>query len=398
MVLFKLPLFFHTPKDWDEGVYLFLAEKMTWSLGNYTLKGSVFEKELLHPLYSSPIFHHPPLIPYSIKILSLFTSPLAAAKIINFTFVVASCYLLYRIALMLTDEKGALLAVFLWVLCPVFNLESTLVHLDLASTVFVLGGIWAFLRYRQNDRKRTFLYLSALLFALAMLTKYTAPVYGIIPFFFFMADKTWQKNKLAVTVFGTIIAIGFSWHLYIAARFGSLLPVEFVGNNPLQHAFTSPYLKIISKRQWFHVWFYFLCICPLFILYLGAAIRCFVSLVKKKQWLSTLSTKTTNLLLINVSLITCVILFNIINLFTNGYWILRHNMPFFPAVYMTLGVISSTLIDRGNKRLNSFLLTIIFVTIVSMSASSFITVLNQTSLRPVPPIFFWVPGFEPYFH
>src|SRR3989304_8934961 len=111
--LFALHLVPQPLIDWDEAVYLYLSEHMTWYFSQYTTQGSFIDNALPQGVYSSPVFHHPPLIPYIIKILS-FAGATAGGKILNFIFYGISLILVFAIAKRLSDLKGGLVALALW--------------------------------------------------------------------------------------------------------------------------------------------------------------------------------------------------------------------------------------------------------------------------------------------
>src|SRR4030066_323584 len=183
--------------DWDESVYLYLSEHMTWYLTQYTTQGSFIDNALPQGVYSSPVFHHPPLIPYLIKILS-FAGPHTGGKILNFIFYGLSLFLVFDIAKRLSDIKGALLSLALWVVCPIFNLEAKIVHLDFPSTALILTGFWFYLKSQERLPAKKYLVLSGLAFALAMLTKYTAPLYIFVAVLLFISgkDRIFDKRSL----------------------------------------------------------------------------------------------------------------------------------------------------------------------------------------------------------
>ncbi len=135
--------------DWDEAVYLYLSEHMTWYFTQYTTQGSFIDNALPQGVYSSPVFHHPPMIPYLIKLLSFAGAP-AGGKILNFSLYGLSLYLVFAIGQKLSDFKGALVALTLWVICPIFNLEARLVHLDFPCTVLILAGLWFYLKSQER--------------------------------------------------------------------------------------------------------------------------------------------------------------------------------------------------------------------------------------------------------
>lgn len=383
-----------TPTDVDEMAYLLLSQNISWTFQNYSTRGSVIDRAMGKNLYSSPVFHHPPLVPYLIKIFSCFFNVVTAAKIVNFLFIIPSILLVFGIASKFTDFKGALVAVMLWSLCPVFNLESSLVHLDVPLTVLLLAGIYLFLTHKVTKSKGQLL-AAAFFFALAMLTKYTSTIYIIIPLAMIAADKESRRDKGTVYAFLAILALGFLWWFYIFMQFGSLVPTEFMGISGPR--FESPYLKSISRRQWYYPWVIFLSLCPLAILYIVGGLAHIGKLFHGKTGIFSSRPDVSLLFIISLASLACVVLFNIANAFTNGYWIMRHNMPMFPIIYITLGYIVSALLDKKNEIVTAYLVMLLFITGVFMSMSSFLTLSNITQLRPIPSILFWIPGLKSLF-
>ena len=48
------------PTDYDEGVYLVLSQKMSWTIQDYSTSGTEIDSVLGKSVYSAPVFHHPP--------------------------------------------------------------------------------------------------------------------------------------------------------------------------------------------------------------------------------------------------------------------------------------------------------------------------------------------------
>ena len=312
--------------DWDEKVYLHLSKNMTWTLQHYNTRNSCIERNLPQGVYHSPVFHHPPVIPYAIKILS-FAGSHAGAKLLNLALWLASLYLIFFIARRFSNDYGALLALGLWVVCPIVNLEASLVHLDFPTTVFMLAGFWYFLRHTETYPEYRFLALSGLAFSLSMLTKYTGPLLVITPLLLFVTDTGLRRDKKAWVVFGGIVTTGFAWWFYIIIKFGNIIPPEF--SPGVDTTSLTPYLKSLSHRKWYDVWIYFAAICPLFFLYLAGGIKMLWNIFKEGKKFLSRSSSTKRLLVANASLIIFVFTFSIINGETNGYWVFRHIMRYF---------------------------------------------------------------------
>jgi 4-amino-4-deoxy-L-arabinose transferase-like glycosyltransferase len=396
ILLMKASLFTQRLVDWDEIVYLYLSEHMGWFLGNYTLHGSFIERALTFNVYSATVFAHPPLIPYMIKVLSLFFSPLISAKIINLGLVFLSFFLIYNISIFLSDSKGALIATSLWAICPIFNLESNLIHLDFPLGVFLLLGIWFFIRYQRSPEKIHELFLSAIAFVLAMLTKYYGPIYILIPFGLIMAERNLYRDRKNIFIFFSILLVGFVWWLYIFLEFGSLIPPEFIGYRDGK-IFSTPYLKSISERKWYDLWLYFAAICPLFFVYLAAIASYISQLARNLNAHLTDPLNVRILVIINGTVITCIVIFSLINAYAHGYWTMRHIFPVYPVIYITIGYVISLLLSKKESRLNAYLLVFIFLNMVFMSFSTILTMLNQAGLKAIPAFYFWVPGLNVFY-
>jgi uncharacterized membrane protein SirB2 len=191
-----------------------------------------------------------------------------------------------------------------------------------------------------------------------------------------------------MVIYGVTLSFGFSWWLYMYARFGSLIPPGFGGDNLNHHV--TPYLKSISKRQWYDLWIYFLAICPLFLFYLASAAKALSNWIQKRRMLPALSDRTRSLIAVNAGIWAFVLVFSLINAQTNGYWVFRHIMPVFPIIYISLGVICSRILDRDKEMINSFLIACMIFTLVTMISSTAVSGLEVRNLKPVPVALYWL--------
>jgi len=309
-VFFSLHLVHQPVIDWDEEVYLHLSKQMTWNLEGYTTQNSYIDRQLPQGYYQSPLFHHPPLVPLGIKLLS-FAGFLVGAKILNLILWCTSIFLIFAIASKVTDLKGTVLALVLWVICPMVNLEARLVHLDFPATVLTLLGFWSFLKYQDQVSRPIYLVGSGIAFALAMLTKYTGPLLVSLPAFLFLANRDRLKDWKAWVIYGATISFGFVWWLYIYLRFGSIIPPGFGGEEINRHVTT--YLNSISKRQWYDLWIYFLAICPLFLIYLVGIGKKVFDLIGRRRMFPAISNEIRSLIAANAGIWIFVLIFSLIN-------------------------------------------------------------------------------------
>lgn len=386
-VFFLFHLIHQPVIDWDEEVYLHLSKHLTWNLEGYTTENSHIDRQLPQAYYRSPLFHHPPLVPLGIKLLSI-AGFFTGAKILNLILWCASIFLVYAIASKFTDLRGAVLSLILWAICPIVNLEARLVHLDFPSTVLSLLGIWFFLKYQDQTSKSFYLVGSGVAFSLAMLTKYTGPLLVVLPVFLITANRDKMKNWKPWIIYGGILSFGFVWWFYIYLRFGSIIPPGFGGEEIEPHV--TPYLKSISKRHWYDLWIYFLAICPLFLIYLGAIVKKFFDMIGRRMMLPAIPDKIRTLVAANLGIGIFVLTFSLINSQTNGYWVFRHIMPVFPIIYISLGVICSKILNGDREVINSFLIACIFITLVTMVSSTAVTGLEVRNLKPIPVSLYWL--------
>jgi 4-amino-4-deoxy-L-arabinose transferase-like glycosyltransferase len=387
VVFFSFHLAHQPIIDWDEEIYLHLSRQMTWDLDRYTTKNSHIDQQLPQDYYRSPLFHHPPLVPLGIKLLS-FAGSFVGAKILNLILWCISFFLIFAIANQVTDLKGAVLALIFWATCPMVNLEARLIHLDFPATVLSLLGVWFFLKCQNQDFKPIYLVGSGLAFAMAMLTKFTGPLLIFLPTCLFIANRGRLKDWRIRLVYGGTLSIGFAWWIYIYLRFGSVIPPGFGGESIIQHV--TPYLKSISQRRWYDLWIYFTAICPLFVIYVGSIGKTAFHMLRNRRTLSAISDETRSLIAINAAVWLFVISFSLINSQTNGYWVFRHIMPVFPIIYIALGVICSRILDQDREVTNSILIVGILFTLLTMISSTAVTGLEARNLKPIPVSLYWL--------
>jgi len=381
--------------EWDEIVYLFLSEKMSWAFNNYSTQGSFIDAKLPGNVYSAEIFHHPPLIPYLIKVFSIPMPSILAARTLNLAFIAASIYFLFRLTLSLSGFTGAMLATVFWVFCPIFNLESNRVHLDFPATVLILAGAWYFHQFLERGSLRHVLF-SGGAFALAMLTKFTAPVFILLPLFLTLASKSFFRERTIPLFYFGLVALGFSWWVVVLMKYGSLLPVEFVGKGT-EETFHSSYLDSIRARSWYHIWIYFLAFFPLALIYMVDLGKNLSMATRRRDTFYKLPPSTRFILLLNLASILAVVVFDIANAFSNKAWAFRHIMPIFPFIYIATAHAVSSCLTHKNLILRNATALLTGLTLILMASSTYYTVRDPLNLKVIPSIFEWISGLKPFF-
>ena len=226
-----------------------------------------------------------------------------------------------------------------------------------------------------------------------MLTKYTGPVWSLVPLALLAADRGAGRSRRDQAVFLALLAAGLLWWAAVAVRYGTPLPADFVGVRP-DREFSTAYLRQVGKRQWYDIWVYFLAICPLFALYLGTLANRGVALARG---LAGAGPAQRLLVGLNAGVLFAAAVASVANAYANGYWVLRHVMPVFPVIYLTLGAVVAALVRRGDRALNLYLGVALFLTLFFMSASTFLSMRAAASLRTIPAGLFWS-GLERLFY
>ncbi|RME85634.1 MAG: hypothetical protein D6785_04170, partial [Planctomycetota bacterium] len=78
-----IPFFFFPHHEGDEMVYLALAQEMNWDFSHYTTKDHpIIARYSSFQTHRQPLFVHPPLYPYLLKIGFLFGYPIQVGLLI----------------------------------------------------------------------------------------------------------------------------------------------------------------------------------------------------------------------------------------------------------------------------------------------------------------------------
>jgi 4-amino-4-deoxy-L-arabinose transferase-like glycosyltransferase len=374
--------------DWDEIVYLQLSERMTWTFGNYTTRGTATEG-LPSPVYQAPVFQHPPLIPLIIKVFSTFLPPVGAARLMTTIFYALLLWVLFALAEMFSNTLGGVIALGLASLCPIINMEARLIHIDLPMTVFLLLGSYLCLSAGSEAVSVKRLAASGAMFAAAFLCKYSGPLFLPIPIMLFVSQRERYRGGSRALAFFCPLALGFAWWIVIACRFGSLAPKVFAlaGVPP----FTA-YLRSVAQRHWYHLVLYFLALCPIAAIYF---VKPLTTLWRRREAAVVASER--NLLALNIAAWICAIVLGYGIAAGNSYWYLRYFLPLVAIIYITLGCISSRILLQGNANWNSYLVALMMFTAFVMTWSTATSVNLPGNLKPIPVLLFWL-GLGKLFH
>ena len=191
-----------------------------WFLNNFWQYFFQFQHTIFPP--ASPYFVNPPLasvlMTVAIATGNIFGfSELLSARLVNVFAGTIICVLIYLIGKKIFNGKTGLLAAGLFAISPIAISADASAYLDTVLSMFFLSGFYLLLLYLDKHDMRM-LYLSAIPFALAVLTKYyVVPL--LIPAFLILGIQVKSgKLKLAHLVNFLLIIILIPMVLWAGAR------------------------------------------------------------------------------------------------------------------------------------------------------------------------------------
>ena len=384
--------------DLDEIVYLHLAENMGWDCTNYNTVKLFPPGHYPRAVYSSPVFHHPPLIPYMIKMVSAFGIPASkAARTINLLFLMSGIIYLYLLTEILAGRAAALLSSLLMLVCPVFLLETNLIHIDQFQAYFLLAGLYHYFHAEKNGKSQH-LYVSGGFFALSMLVKFTSPVLFVFPVLLALRHFVRFRDRKSILIFLAVSSAGFVWWLYFLFRFHSLFPPEIMGDGTTMAVKPDAYYVVVSNRNWLTVWKLFAVIYPFFmLLYIVGTL--YGSLILLRRWrrvsfVSAVTRHSSSLVLLNTAGLVSILLFIAGNSFGNSVWVLRYYIQIYPLIFLICAAAAVNLYRFfRSPALRSWLLTLSGLNIILILFTSWSVVLYH-GLIIKPSLFILVPKLE----
>jgi 4-amino-4-deoxy-L-arabinose transferase-like glycosyltransferase len=229
--LFYLPNF-NLDRRADEGVYYFLAKKMSANFFDYTTRDSP-EFNSWGELYKRPLFHHPPLYPFMISIIiRLFGSSWTYAAFVNIIAHTITLIFVFLIAKDLYNEKVALLASGFMAFDPMGLILSGRIWIDGTLMLWLTISFYFFIKGKKSERNY---YLCGIFLGLAFLTK--ASAYPMIAIYFIILK--FRVRGIHFKAFFLAIVVFSPWILWNLK----------LGLNPFYFKFVQPdqieYAKLV---------------------------------------------------------------------------------------------------------------------------------------------------------
>ncbi len=284
-------------KEGDEIVYLTLAREMNWDLSHYTTQDDPKVSGFPYTIYQGPVFHHPPLFPWLLKLFGLAGNPMVPGLVfllLVHVAVIGFCWYFVHaegLSWSLAIGTTALLAG-----CPFLLVTTTKLHLDgLASVLGFVGIMLVCLALTR--RSNTAGVLGGVLIGLSLNSRYSSLLYCAV--FPLMAIALWVgKDKLLRSmerkelmrcamplILAALIALILGAHHYVRVyhAYGTIFPSQFYHGIPDR---MNTFLRQVEGRSRLQVIVFLLSVCPLFALFVVPAYwkRAWTLLRQGKVW------------------------------------------------------------------------------------------------------------------
>ena len=205
----------------------------------------------------------PPVFMWAIALVYLITGNMKIAMLLpNAIASIVTLVLTYRLSRSLSDEKTALLSVFVLLLCPQFLIQAKFAQIDAMVACFIWIGVYGFVRHFFIQHNWRWYFTAWAFMGLGIITKGVGflPILLLIPIAYFswrrqLLKGSWKKRA----AFGPLVML-----LVIFTWLGPLLYQGFIQNAPdIQKYLSNILFKQTAQRYanaWHHIepWYYYL--------------------------------------------------------------------------------------------------------------------------------------------
>jgi 4-amino-4-deoxy-L-arabinose transferase-like glycosyltransferase len=276
LIATHIPSFLRPHLEGDEEVYQVLAREMNWDFSHYTTMDDARIREFPSQAYRLPLYFHPPLFPYVLKIGGVLGKPVVVGLLFQIAAMLLLIYSLWRAAVKQGLRDASLAALLLLTLtCPVLNFSTSLLHLDGLMAAFLTSGLLLYYEATQS-RSMKLTAVAALLLALALNTKFNSlialPLVGVVQLAHLWRTRAehgirgyaglmrWEHWRLFVLLVALLVPLG-GWHYFrMLGTYGTLFPFSL---RPSERTLNfSIYTRMVHQRTRSQMFLHLLLLVP----------------------------------------------------------------------------------------------------------------------------------------
>ena len=385
----------------DEWVYLTLAREMNWDLTHYTTRDDPKVREFPFAAYRGPVFIHPPLYPWALKVGLSLGYPLEFGLLCQVSVMLLLLVLVARwLLLQKVDWLGVTVVLLGFTFCPLLLASTTRLHLDGLAAAFCCGAVLLFLEALQWRSWRATI-AAGVLTVLALNVRYSSLV--LVPFLLLiqfvylwqqsrLADTTdsprpgwaafretaagWRHWRVLVVVMALVLTLGLQHYYRLYLAYGTLLPGTIHAPDPAR---LNEFLRSVLGRTRLEAFIYLLLIFPFLVAFAsGAYGRGLRDLARRPRLELTL------LVAVPYFLGCCL-------------WF-QHILERYFALVMPFAYLSLPLLLSQCRRWERLVLyALLAVSLLSMLGSDYLTTIeNPSAARIWPAILYFVEPLRPY--
>ena len=376
----------------DEVVYRTLAGEMGWDLSHYTTMDRAPVNEHPWPLYRSPLFVHPPLLPLVLKLGNALGDATAGAL----AFMTASsCLLLAFVSRTLrsfdTSETVTGWALALTTLCPVLLFTTMRLFTDGLLAIYLFCGIsLAVESFRDGSSRKMF--LASLLLVVGFNARYSAlvalPIVPALQAFHLheqgrrdglpQAIRDARNWRLFVVLLVPVLLFGLQHYYRFFLHYGTLSPARLT--TPDAGATLSPWVQSVYARTHLHMLWYLLAICPLLLIVASGRFHLTtLRILRDRRWEC-------------VYVLIFLYLFGV--LFALQHSEERYLAPAFPFLYVSIAL-TWRYHDVAWRRRVAYLMVLSLVFMVTTGYEN--TIGHPTNAKIVPSLIGYLPALKRFY-
>lgn len=228
------PSFTARHTEGDEVAYLSLARTMGWDGSGYSTAADPVVSRYPYAIYRAPLFHHPPLFPWLLKLAATLGDPVTYGLVFECIGVaVGMAAMTGGTALLGLDLPAATLGLAALGWCPLIFFSTTRLHTDGLLGVSLLSALVSTI-WLLEDRRPLPLAAASIAWAVALNTRFNGlTALPLLPLACIFA--AWRHSRrghgalppaMLLGVLGTAVCLALAHYARFLVTYGTLLPTR----------------------------------------------------------------------------------------------------------------------------------------------------------------------------